>query len=50
MTLAGNVARPQINDTKYWSGTFTKMNCNIKTDERCYDLQLPQDGVSCWLL
>jgi len=50
MTLAGHVACPQINDTKYWSGTFAKMNYNIKADERSYDLQLPQDGVSCWLL
>jgi hypothetical protein len=33
MALAGNVARPQINDTKYMSGTFAKMNYNIKTDE-----------------
>ena len=50
MTSAGHVARPQINNTKYWSGTFAKMNYNIKTDERLYELQLPQDGVSCWLL
>jgi len=46
MRLAGKAARPQINDTKYWSGTFAKMNYNIKTDERWYELQLPKDGVS----
>jgi hypothetical protein len=50
MTLAGNVARPQLNDTKYWSENFAKMNYNIKKDERWYELQLPQDGLSCWLL